>query len=169
MKFFPRIIGLGTLMALLLPTISALAGGNHGGGGHQPIPSPIASPPSEGLIAAWGALTATCGALAEDVEAGRLGSVHQKAGTLPELAQALMLQADALNDSKRKRVKSGVIQLTKVAEHLKTISDAGSEAALKGDLKRIDRALRLINSQYPEGSLPLSTHSAAGHAGDHHH
>jgi hypothetical protein len=107
--------------------------------------------------------------MAEDVEAQRLGSVRQKAGMLPELAQALMPHTGDLKDSKRKRVQSGVTQLTKVAEHLQATADEAGESTFQGDLKRIDRALRLISTQYPEGNLPLGAHPAAGHAGDHHH
>lgn len=151
-------------MVLLLPSISASAHGERSGGGRRQ--SAVSSPPSKGLIAAWSPLLATCEAIAEDVATRRLEGIHQKAGLVPKLAQALMLKTGDLRDSQRKRVKSGVTQLTKVAEHLQMVADTGGEEILQGDLKRINRALRLINSQYSEGSLPLGAYSAAGHARD---
>ena len=117
---------------------------------------------------AWSALVATCEAIAENVATGRLEGIHAKAGLVPELARALMVQTSDLIDPKRKRVRSGVTQLTKIAEHLLTVTSTGNEAVLQGDLKRIDRALRMINAQYSEGSLPLGSRSAAGHVRDHH-
>ena len=167
MKILPRIT-LGILIALLLPSGGALAHGGGGGGGGDQRRSAPPSPPSKDFIKAWNALLAARDGIAEDIEAGRLDSIHDKAGVVPELAQALMQQTGDLSDAKRARVKSGVTQLSKVAEHLRMVAGTGGVEVLRGDLKRIDRAVRLIRAQYSEGSLPLGAQSAAGHAEGHH-
>ena len=97
-----------------------------------------------------------------------LDRIDEKVAVIPELAQEVMQQTGNLSGSKRARVKSGVTQLTKVAEHLHMVVGTGDADVLRGDLKRIDRALRLIRTQYSEGSLPLGAQSPAGHAKGHH-
>jgi len=163
---FSSYVALGLLLALLLSASGAFAHGGEGGGGNRP--GPVANRPSVHLIETWHLLLAARDAIAMGIEAGQSDRIHEKAETVPKLAQTLMRESSDLSQAKRARVKSGVTQLSKVSEHLFTVAESGDPKLLLGDLKRIDRALRLIRAQYPEDSLPLSTQSSGGHAAGHH-
>lgn len=163
-----RRIGLGLLLGLFLHLpVVAVANGGHGGGGPRPSVQ-SSSPPSAGLLKSWGVLLAAYDTIADDVEHGRLKSIQANAGRVPDLARALMEQLGDLSGSKRSRVRSGVTQLSSVAEHLHGAAGTGNTELFPADLKRISRALQLISSQYAKGQLPVRAHSAAGHSSGHH-
>lgn len=142
------------LLGFLLSGGSAFAhgGGDVGGAGQRQTVS--RTPPSEGFLDAWDALLAAREDIAGGIEAGRSDRIHHGAGAILGIAQSLEPTGD-LNGAQRKRVRSGLTQLWKVAEHLQTVADAGDGELLRGDLIRIDRALRLIRAQYPKDSLPV--------------
>lgn len=155
-----RHIVLRTLVAaLLLQGGSAWAHGNEGGNdGQRTGGAPVA--PSRSVVEAWGALVAARDGIAEDIEGGRVDGIRWRARKLPELAQKLMQESGDLSAPRRSRVKGGVTQLSRVAEHLQEVAASGNADVLRGDLKRIDRALRMIHAQFPKDSLPLDPRSS---------
>lgn len=145
---------LGMLLALFLSGDGALAHGGGDAGGDVPRQRALPNPPSPSLLDAWDALLAARDGIAGGIEAGRTDRISEEASAIPDLARSLMQKTGDLNDTQRRRVRSGITQLSKVAEHLQMAADTGDAEVFRGDLMRIDRALRLIRAQYPEGSLP---------------
>lgn len=149
-------LALAALLALLVSGSGAFAhGGGDGVGERQTVSRP---PPSEDLLDAWDALLAAREDVAGGIEAGRSERIHHGAGVILEIAQSLEPKGN-LNDAQRRRVRSGLTQLWKVAEHLQAAADAGDRELFRGDLIRIDRALRVIRAQYP--GLPVD-HASGG-------
>lgn len=129
---------------------------------------------AEGLAGAWAGLEAARDAIAADVEAGRLETIHEKSEPVPGLANALLESSDGLDPAKRKRVAGAVRQLPKVADALHDAADAGDLDGTRRQLKRLDGLLQLIRAQYPSGALPpRSGHhegaSRSQHPGEHTH
>lgn len=143
----------------LLPG-AAMAHGSPGGGSAGSAPSPVPEPPPEFLEAWRDLLTAR-----EEIEAGiaakRPAQIRAAARNIRPLALVLQRLTADLSRTKTTRARSGAIQLSKISEHLVEVADRGDERILLADLKRIDRALRMIAARYPEGSLPGA--SSHGH------
>ncbi len=96
----------------------------------------------------WTALDQTRDAIHADVDAGKLGEVHEKAGRLPLLMASLLEHSTALGPRKRARVQSAASQVSKVAEQLHEAADSGDETRTRRELKRLDGLLELIRAQY---------------------
>ncbi len=131
-----------------------------GDGGHVGTGEPA------GLAETWTALEQTREAISADVNAGKLGEVHEKAEQLTLLMGSLLEHSAALEPQKRDRVQAAANQISKVAGLLHEAADAGDEPRTRRELKRLDGLLGLIRAQYPEGS-PEDHHpdSGAGHPG----
>ncbi len=167
-------ITLAGAVALLFMGSVALADEGHGQrdqghGGHAGDATE-----TEGLAGAWAALEAARDAIAADVEAGRLETIHEKSEPVPGLANALLEHSDGLDPAKRKRVAGAVRQLPKVADALHDAADGGDLDGTRRQLKRLDGLLELIRAQYPSGALPPRPvhHEGASrsqHQGEHTH
>jgi len=105
------------------------------------------------LGSAWAALRAARDAIAADLEAGRLDTIHAKAEPIPGLARALLEHSGDLEPAKRARLEGAVRQLSSAANELHTAADGGDAAATRRALGRLDTLLRLVEAQYPEGRL----------------
>ncbi len=133
----------------------------HGHGGHDAAPAQ-----AEGLAGAWRALEAARDAIAAEVEAGRLDTIHEKSEPVPELARALLEHSGHLEATKRVRVEAAIGQIPKVAAALHEAADAGDTARTERELKRLDGLLALIRAQYPQDALsaPASHHGGGSHS-----
>ncbi len=129
---------------------------------------------AEGLAGAWAALEAARDAIAADVAAGLLKTIHEKSEPVPGLAKELLEHSDGLDPVRRKRVEGAVRQLPKVADALHDAADGGDLDGTRRELKRLDGLLQLIRAQYPSGALPTEpSHqegaSRSSHGGEHAH
>ncbi len=104
------------------------------------------------LAETWTALAETRDAINADVNAAKLGEVHDKAGRLPLLMGSLLEHSASLVPEKRARVQGAANQISKVAEQLHEAADSGDETRTRRKLKRLDGLLGLIRAQYPEGA-----------------
>lgn len=123
-------------------------------------PSPVPEPPPE-FLEAWRDLLTAREEIEDGIAAKRPAQIRAAARAIEPLALALQRWTADLPGTKATRARSGAIQLSKISEHLVEVADRGDERILLADLKRIDRALRMIAAQYPEGSLPGA--SSHGH------
>ena len=147
-------ITLAGAIALLFMGFVAIADEGHGHPeqGHGGYAGTVTK--AEGLAGAWTALEAARDAIAADVEAGRLETIHQKSEPVPGLANALLEHSDGLDPAKRDRVEGAIRQIPKVADALHDAADGGNLDGTRRQLKRLDGLLRLIRAQYPSGALP---------------
>lgn len=143
------------MAALALLPGAAMAHGSPGGGSAGSAPSPVPEPPPE-FLEAWRDLLTAREEIEDGIAAKRPAQIRAAARNIGPLA--LVLQRVTTD---RPRARSGAIQLSKISEHLVEVADRGDERVLLADLKRIDRALRMIAAQYPGGSL--SSGSPHGH------
>ena len=144
------------LCLALFPTADqASAHGGPSGGGAQEAPQEQL--PAASFLATWSDLLKTRHAIAEAIETGRRRDLEMEARQLPRQGERLLEHAGDLDRFRRNRVKRGVTQLSKVAEHLQAVANSAGESELRADLTRIDRALRTIRSSYPGDSLPAET------------
>ena len=104
------------------------------------------------LTKIWTALDQTRESIHADVNAGKLGEVHEKAGRLSLLMGSLLEHSASLGPRKRARVQGAANQISKVAEQLHEAADGGDETRTRRELKRLDVLLELIRAQYTEGS-----------------
>lgn len=108
------------------------------------------------LTGTWNALLAERQAIEEAVAKGALGDVHPRAERMGKLALNLEPQSGSLPADKRTRVAGAAKQLVKLADSLHDAADGGDAPAVKRDLGRLASLLKLIESQYPPGTLPAS-------------
>ncbi|MEN8181161.1 MAG: cupredoxin domain-containing protein [Myxococcota bacterium] len=112
-----------------------------------------ASAEPEGLASAWSALESARDAVAADVGAETLQTIHGKVEPVPQLAETLLEYSADLDAAKRARVESAIRQLPNVAGALHEAADAGDLERTRRELKRLDGLLQLIRAQYPEEAL----------------
>ncbi len=141
------------MAALALLPGAAMAHGSPGGGSAGSAPSPVPEPPPE-FLGAWRDLLTARGEIEDGIATKRPARIRAAARKIGPLALVLQRVTADPSGAKRTRARSGAIQLSKISEHLVEVADSGDERILLADLKRIDRALRMIAAQYPGGSLP---------------
>ncbi len=126
--------------------------------------------PGEDLAGVWSALKHTWDGIAADIEVGTLNAIHEKTEALETHAQSLPQHSTSLDPKKRERVESLVGQITKLAGTLHAAADAGNQDRAQREFKRLDGLLKLLQAQYPAGSLePHGLLPAAGHSSERGH
>ena len=105
------------------------------------------------LAQVWTSLKHTRDGIAADIEAGTLKEIHEKTEVLETQAKSLLQHSTSLEPKKRERVESLVGQITKLGGTLHAAADAGDEARTQREFKRLDGLLKLLQAQYPAGSL----------------
>ncbi len=117
--------------------------------------------PGADLSGVWSSLKHTRDGIAADIEAGSLKAIHEKTEALETHVQSLLQQSTSLDPKKRERVESLVGQITKLGGTLHVAADAGDEDRSRREFKRLDGLLKLLQAQYPAGSLEPHGHSPA--------
>ncbi len=126
--------------------------------------------PGEDLAGVWSALKHTWDGIAADIEVGTLNAIHEKTEALEMQVQSLLEHSTSLDPKKRERVESLVGQITKLAGTLHAAADAGNEDRTRREFKRLDGLLKLLQAQYPAGSLEPHAHPpVAGHSSERGH
>ena len=124
----------------------------------------------EDLAGVWSALKHTWDGIAADIEVGTLNAIHEKTEALETHAQSLPQHSTSLDPKKRDRVESLAGQITKLAGTVHVAADAGDEARTRREFKRLDGLLKLLQAQYPAGSLEPHGHlPKAGHSSERGH
>lgn len=100
-------------------------------------------------------------ALDSTIKASKLADVHKVAFAIRDLVKALPDKSKDLPADKLQRVQSGVKQVEKLASELDKTGDAGDQAATEANAKKLDGVLKLIEAQYPAGTVPAKTASVA--------
>lgn len=155
------------LAAAAIIWIAAWADGSDAHGGDARGWMQPAAAAGSGVGGAFAALRATRDAIAADIDAGRLGEIHEKSGKLVPQGQTLLERSSDLAPERRARVESALKQLPGVADALHKAADAGKAEEARGQLKRLDGLLELVRAQYPPAALATSDasidHAAMGH------
>ncbi len=123
--------------------------------------------PGADLAGVWSSLKHTRDGIAADIEAGSLKAIHEKTEALEMQVQSLLEHSTSLDPKKRERVESLVGQITKLSGTLHVAADAGDEDRTRREFKRLDGLLKLLQAQYPAGSLEPHGHlPASGHSSE---
>ncbi len=146
---------------------SGHAGDSHDTHGEQHDQGHDDGGPGGDLACVWSSLKHTRDGIAADIEAGTLEAIHDKIEALKAHVQSLLQHSTSLDPTKRERIESLVGQITKVAGTLHVAADAGDEDQTRREFKRLDGLLKLLQAQYPAGSLEPHGHlPASGHSSE---
>ncbi len=158
------------LILLVMGPAASFADEGHGPEGKESDAGHGGTGTHADLAETWTALAQTRDAISADVNSGKLGDVHEKAGRLPPLMESLLEHSASLGSRKRARVQGVANQISKVAEQLHEAADSGDKTRTRRALKRLDGLLELIRAQYSnEDQAPGAGHSEArGGAHDEH-
>ncbi len=155
---------------MVVVTFSCVAGAvnaDDGHAGHEGMGHGMKQATGEGVGGAWTSLRATRDAIAADIDAGKLGAIHEKSEALVPQGQTLLERSTDLAPEKRARVESALKQLPAVVDALHDAADAGKADEVSRQLKRLDGLLSLVQAQYPPAALTTSAsepdHAAMGH------
>ena len=157
----------GCLIVAALAWTAGMAAANEGHEGHEGMEHGMEQATGEGVGGAWSAMRATRDAIAADIDAGKLGEIHEKSEALVPQGQTLLERSADLAAEKRARVESALKQLPAVVDALHDAADAGKADAVRRQLKRLDGVLALVQAQYPPAALTTGAsepdHAAMGH------
>jgi len=166
-----NVIGMGFLVVVMLFVLpveggadagqrAGMEGHKHGAAGE----SGSAHGQPAGPAKAWHALVVARDAVADSVDRGALGEVHERAEPIPGLVSELLEQSRDLSPHKRARVEGAVRQVARVADALHDAADRGDAGGTRKALGRLDGLLLLIRTQFPEGMLERGSDQGSGAA-----
>lgn len=91
--------------------------------------------------------------LAKIIKDRKLADVHKVAFEIRDYAKALPEKSKDLSAEKMTRLQSAVKQIEKLASDLDSTGDAGDQSGTEANFKKLEGALKLIDTQYPAEML----------------
>lgn len=110
-----------------------------------------------GLVATWGEIQSRRNAIDGMIRHGKLDEIHGVAGGLEALGETLIKESSMLDEAKLRRVQGASSQLARLADSLHDAADKGDAQATEAEFKKLDGLLRVIEAQYPEGVLSVTS------------
>ncbi len=129
-------------------------------GEHQNTPQapaevapPEAIPAPSAPSAIWTAIVSKRDAIDALIKNNQLKGIHAETEALGSLGDQLLNSSTMLDEDKLARVRGAVNQLGQVAESLHDAADKGDAAGAAAEFEKLEGLLKLIEAQYPVGSL----------------
>ena len=105
------------------------------------------------VAAIWQSVDQETGGMATQIQAGKLGELHQHAFAIRDLVAALPARSASLPPDKLAKVKSDSKFVATLAQRLDAAGDANNKAAAESNFEKLRDLLKSIKSNYSDAAL----------------
>ncbi|MDP3939320.1 MAG: cupredoxin domain-containing protein [Deltaproteobacteria bacterium] len=110
-----------------------------------------------GVAATWAKIQTKRNEIEKLITTGKLDDIHEVAEGLPGLGENLVKESGDLDEARLRRVQGAAGQLANLADSLHDAADKGDAQTTEAEFKKLDGLLRVIEAQYPEGALSVTS------------